>query len=405
MPPSRQSVEPEDELYYDDELEADAYSDDEPRPDRRQVWIRRLFWVGTALAPIAAVLLVMGQGVNPLRAAAALAIIGVVCIGLSVTLRDNSSTAHAELAEDLQREVDEVRAELETLRRGVQLTVNRELGRVRGELEAAQQVLHTEATRLPAQAARPEPPVADRGRPVGIGQSVRANAVAESAGASPIPPQLPSGSVYGDAAYSTGRQAPRKFDESGASNGSAGRPGSYSDYDPLASTASHPVVSRAVSSRRALPDPHTVEPIRERYASSQVPSPRSSTSPYSDSASGAGLPDIAGPSAGLRGRPRDGRGDDVVFGDVLPPQRNGGKPEEWNWANSASTQDWTPDFDLPSLDGLPKPGYAAASSPEHSSGYRGGDRPSESGSQASSRPRPPGGRHSAGDENDSFWNR
>ncbi|MGH3429467.1 MAG: hypothetical protein ACRDQZ_18185, partial [Mycobacteriales bacterium] len=360
MPPSRQSVEPEDELYYD-ELEADAYPDDEPRPDRRQVWIRRLFWVGTALAPVAAVLLVMGQGVNPLRGAAALAIIGVVCIGLSVTLRDNSSTAHAELAEDLQREVDDVRAELETLRRGVQLTVNRELGRVRGELEAAQQVLHAEATRLPAQAAPPEraePPVADRGRPVGTGQPVRANAARESAGASRIPPQLPSGSLYGDAAYLTGRQAPRKFDELGGLNGSAGRAESYSGYDPLASTASHPVVSRAVSSRRALPEPHTVEPIRERYASSQVPSPRSSTSRYSDSVSSVELPDSAGSPGALRGRPRDGRDDDVVVGDVLPPQRNGGKSEGWNWANSASTQDWTPDFDLPSLDGLPKPGYA-----------------------------------------------
>lgn len=120
----------------------------EQRGRRRVGW---LFWAGVGVAPLAALLLLLGQGVGPLRAAAVLAVLSVVLIGLSVTLREDVGSVREEFSEELRREVDLVRADVDTLRRGVELTMHRELERVRGELEAARRdtVLHAEATRLP----------------------------------------------------------------------------------------------------------------------------------------------------------------------------------------------------------------------------------------------------------------
>jgi|GEM_PF-7051070 len=361
VPPSRRALEASEELYHDDL--AESYVDDDPAPSRRNRWLSWLFWAGTALAPIAALLLVMGQGVNPLRAAAALAILGVVCIGLSVTLRDSSSAAHAELAEDLQREVNEVRSELETLRRGVQLTVNRELGRVRGELEAAQQVLRTEATRLPVSTGRarsPEPNVTaaavrSPARPAAPARNNlpdrRAAAIAEPTGEVPV------------AAVPNARS--RETDRADV----------YPSYDP---TASHPIVTQAPT-RRPLSDPYIVEPIREKYSSTPVPTQRTSSS------------------------------DSPAFSYADMGRDSYDSADKWSWATSTSTQDWQPDFDLPSLDGLPMPGYAESPAPDSYSNGRSG---SVSRFQASNAPAPAavsawsygGGRHSS-DDSDASWYR
>ncbi len=413
VPPSRRTLEASEELYYD-ELDEDAYADDEPLASRRNTWLRWLFWVGTALAPVAAVLLVMGQGVNPLRAAAALAILGVVCIGLSVTLRDSSNAAHAELAEDLQREVDEVRSELETLRRGVQLTVNRELGRVRGELEAAQQVLRTEATRLPpgtGRARSPEPgvtPVPARSSarsPIPPRKNLlerRVAAVAEPTDAVPVAQQVPSAVSRENGYGAIARRSVVHDDARAALQGSNGRGGGYPNYDPLASTASHPIVTQA-SARQPFSDPYTVEPIREKYSSTWVPSQRDS---YVDRA----VPSHA--DTGMTSRDRsmtDSYGSDAVFGDVLPLQHDSyDSGDKWSWATSTSTQDWQPDFDLPSLDGLPMPGYAVNPAPE---AYVNGRPSSASRSQGPAAPSSAsaptrhrgGGRHCADEGTDASW--
>ncbi len=122
---------------------------------RRLTW---LFWAGVGVAPLAALLLLLGQGVGALRAAAVLAVLSVVMIGLSVTLREDVTTVRDDFSETLRREVDLVRADVDTLRRGVELTMHRELERVRGELEAARQdtVFRAEATRLQAVEGRYE---------------------------------------------------------------------------------------------------------------------------------------------------------------------------------------------------------------------------------------------------------
>ncbi|MCZ7419436.1 hypothetical protein O7605_07870 [Verrucosispora sp. WMMA2121] len=68
-----------------------------------------LFWGGVALAPVAALILLVADGNGPLRFAAVLAILAVVLIGLSIALRTDGGGSHAE---ELREEVDELRREL-----------------------------------------------------------------------------------------------------------------------------------------------------------------------------------------------------------------------------------------------------------------------------------------------------
>ena len=112
--------------------------------------IGKLFWVGVTIAPIAALLLVIANGVGPLRAAAALAILSVVLIGLSVVLRDDAAMVKDDVEDQLRTEVDRLRADIDSLRRGVEISVHRELERVHHELEATRRdnVVRAEAGRM-----------------------------------------------------------------------------------------------------------------------------------------------------------------------------------------------------------------------------------------------------------------
>jgi len=64
------------------------------------------------LAPVAALLLLMGQDGGPLRIAAVLAILAVVLIGLSITLRSSSETVRVELEDTLYEEIDALRNDM-----------------------------------------------------------------------------------------------------------------------------------------------------------------------------------------------------------------------------------------------------------------------------------------------------
>jgi hypothetical protein len=121
-----------------------------PPAPRARRHIGKLFWVGVAIAPIAALLLVIGNGVGPLRAAAALAILSVVIIGLSVVLRDDAAMVKDDVEDQLRTEVDRLRADIDSLRRGVEISVHRELERVHHELEATRResVIRAEAGRM-----------------------------------------------------------------------------------------------------------------------------------------------------------------------------------------------------------------------------------------------------------------
>ncbi|MEU6074984.1 hypothetical protein [Micromonospora sp. NPDC047074] len=69
-----------------------------------------LFWIGVALAPVAALILLVADGNGPLRFAAVLAIMAVVLIGLSIALRaDGAGPARTE---ELLDEIEQLRHEL-----------------------------------------------------------------------------------------------------------------------------------------------------------------------------------------------------------------------------------------------------------------------------------------------------
>lgn len=123
--------------------------DGAPKPGIRR-HIGWLFWVGVAIAPLAALLLVIGNGVGPLRAAAVLAVLSVVIIGLSVVLRDDAAMVKDDVEDQLRTEVDRLRADIDSLRRGVEVSVHRELERVHRELETTRRdsVLRAESTRV-----------------------------------------------------------------------------------------------------------------------------------------------------------------------------------------------------------------------------------------------------------------
>ncbi|WP_051724035.1 hypothetical protein [Micromonospora chokoriensis] len=78
---------------------------------RQPPLLTMLFWAGVALAPVAALILLVADGNGPLRFAAVLAIVAVVLIGLSIALRPDGEGDSAR-ADELQGEIEELRREL-----------------------------------------------------------------------------------------------------------------------------------------------------------------------------------------------------------------------------------------------------------------------------------------------------
>jgi len=107
-----------------------------------------LFWVGVGLAPLAALLLLLGRGDGPLRVAAVLAVLAVVLIGLSITLRRDTDTVRNELEDTLLDEIDmlreDVRGDIATAARAQHRqfseklqTLYESVEALRGQLDAA----------------------------------------------------------------------------------------------------------------------------------------------------------------------------------------------------------------------------------------------------------------------------
>ncbi|RLP90940.1 hypothetical protein EAD89_12795 [Micromonospora sp. BL4] len=82
-----------------------------PDARRQPPLLTMLFWAGVALAPVAALILLVADGNGPLRFAAVLAILAVVLIGLSIALRPDGEDASAR-ADELLDEIEELRREL-----------------------------------------------------------------------------------------------------------------------------------------------------------------------------------------------------------------------------------------------------------------------------------------------------
>ncbi|MGN9778529.1 hypothetical protein ACTMS0_22585 [Micromonospora sp. H33] len=121
-----------------------------------------LFWVGVALAPVAALILLVADGNGPLRFAAVLAILAVVLIGLSIALRVDGGTGSEELRQEIEALRRELRGEIvATAQRGNQALdqahrAHEAVGALRRRLDAG-----TAAPAGPADAGRARVGVAD----------------------------------------------------------------------------------------------------------------------------------------------------------------------------------------------------------------------------------------------------
>ncbi|MFU8874950.1 hypothetical protein [Micromonospora sp. SL4-19] len=82
-----------------------------PAAKRTSLLLTLLFWAGVALAPLAALILLVADGGGTLRIGAVLAILAVVLIGLSIALRADGSDGAAG-AEELRDEIEQLRREL-----------------------------------------------------------------------------------------------------------------------------------------------------------------------------------------------------------------------------------------------------------------------------------------------------
>src|SRR6185369_14159233 len=71
-----------------------------------------LFWCGVGLAPVAALLLLVASSSGPIRLAAALAVLAVILVGLSIALRRDPESVRAELEQLVLDEIDGLRDDL-----------------------------------------------------------------------------------------------------------------------------------------------------------------------------------------------------------------------------------------------------------------------------------------------------
>jgi hypothetical protein len=175
-----------------------------PMPDvdaadgRRRAWLHPiLFWGGVGLAPLAALLILLGAGGTPVRIGAVMGVMAPVMIGISFAMRPDPETIRLHFEETLLEELDllrgEVREEIANSARASHQMVGERLG-------ALQQTVDT----LRAAAATrvgPSPPV--------NGQPTMASPY-QAAAAAPAPPVASRASVPRSAAPppAAGRSAP-----------------------------------------------------------------------------------------------------------------------------------------------------------------------------------------------------
>lgn len=160
-----------------------------------------LFWSGVGLAPVAGLLLLLGDGDTPLRVAAALAVLAVVLIGLSVALRPDAESVRLEMEETLLDEIDMLREDVREDIANAARTTHQSLNE---RLQALQQTVDT--MRGEMEAVKNAAPPAGRAA-VGSPPPNGAAAVAHAA-VSP-PSSGDPGAVYGGSVAADFARAPR----------------------------------------------------------------------------------------------------------------------------------------------------------------------------------------------------
>lgn len=174
------------------------------RPGRQLLVV--VFWVGVGLAPLAALLLLVGQSAGVLRVAAVLAVFAVVLIGVSITLRRDAETVRVELEETLLDELEtlrgDVRNDIATAARATHKAFGEKLQVLHETVQALRMQMQLDAGRgqaVPPPAARAvaEPPPQAGYARAGYAQQEAAAVVGHAA--IPMPPQPAPGPVGGRA--------------------------------------------------------------------------------------------------------------------------------------------------------------------------------------------------------------
>ncbi|MGW0504691.1 hypothetical protein [Micromonospora sp. NPDC003241] len=232
-----------------------------PVDARNKRMLKALFWGGVALAPVAALILLVADGNGPLRFAAVLAIMAVVLIGLSIALRTEGDGSAR--SEELRADLDELRRELRgeivaAAQRGNQALdeaqrAQEALAGLRRRLEAsAAQLAGTDEApgpgraRVPAPAAEAPPRYAER--PAGPAGTYGAAQVAEPAAAG----------VYGAAATAEPDAAATGgyHDERPASRGGDERPSGYGAERPAGTAGVYGAANRQEAENRSGDQAH-----------------------------------------------------------------------------------------------------------------------------------------------------
>ncbi|WP_326549867.1 hypothetical protein [Micromonospora sp. NBC_01813] len=139
-------------------------AEEEPR---RTVPLKWLTWGGLGLAPLAAVLLLLGDGDGSLRLAMVIAIAAVMLIGLSITLRGGIETMRTDMEDALVEEMDvlrdDVRNDISTAVRASHRAFGEKVQSVEDSVEALRgQVDAVRGEVVRAESARVESARADR---------------------------------------------------------------------------------------------------------------------------------------------------------------------------------------------------------------------------------------------------
>lgn len=182
-----------------------------------------VFWIGVGLAPLAALLLLVG-GASGVKVAAVLAILAVVLVGLSVMLRPDAGSLRVELEETMLDEIDmlreDVRQDITTAARATHKSFSEKLQMLhenvealRGQVEAAraagQERPETKSAPATARSAPVPPPEQQPSSPIVAGGVVRHTETVRETTRQTIVDQhgdAERGTVYGGGA-TYGRQA------------------------------------------------------------------------------------------------------------------------------------------------------------------------------------------------------
>ncbi|MDG4773444.1 hypothetical protein [Solwaraspora sp. WMMD792] len=274
-------------------------AEEEPR---RTVPLKWLTWGGLGLAPLAALLLLLGDGDGSLRLAMVIAIASVVLIGLSITLRGGVETMRADMEDALVEEMDvlreDVRNDISTAVRATHRAFGEKMQVVQDDVEALRGQLDV----VRAEIARSEPAREQLG-----GDRAGYDRFDQAAPASAVPAAVPASGPTGAAGYG-GQYNGGQYGSSGqyGSGGQAGR-------------ASVPAVSGTVLPRQQGPNGVVRQPETVQVSTRQVVDPRADDEP-------------AGTVYG--GTRYGGRGGESIDGEWSAPAARGrrsAEPDEESW--------------------------------------------------------------------------